>query len=75
MEFQNSKPLGVNKSEILNKTHETLYCVACYTYIAFSRNLSDFSLNYITVYNIRTRKESERAPLLDPCRNWLEFSA
>ena len=43
MAFQKSKFLAVNKSEILlKKTHETLYCVACYPYIAFSRNLSDF---------------------------------
>ena len=42
MAFQKSKFLAVNKSEILNKTHETLYCVACYPYIAYSRNLSDF---------------------------------
>ena len=55
MAFQNSKLLAVNKSEILNKTHETLYRVACYRYIAFWRNLSDFWLNYITVYNITDR--------------------
>ena len=28
MAFEKSKFLTVNKSEILNKTHETLYCVA-----------------------------------------------
>ena len=36
MAFQNSKFLGVNKSEILNKTREILNCVASYNpYIAF----------------------------------------
>ena len=41
MAFEKSKFLAVNKIEILNKTHETFCCVACYPYIAFSRNLSD----------------------------------
>ena len=41
MAFQKLKFLAVNKREILNKTHETLYCVDCYPYIAFSRNLSN----------------------------------
>ena len=75
MAFQKLKFLAVNKREILNKTHETLYCVDCYPYIAFSRNLSNVWLNYITLYNISTRKVSERAPPLDPCRNWLKYSA
>ena len=35
MAFQKSEFLAVNKSEILNKTRETLYYVACYPYIAF----------------------------------------
>ena len=36
------KFLAVNKSEILNKDHKTLHCVAskCYPYIVFSHNLS-----------------------------------
>ena len=52
------KFLVVNKSEILNKSHEMLHCVACNPYIAFSRNLSGFLINY--VYNISTTKASER---------------
>ena len=27
--------LAINKSEILNKTHEAFYCVAYYPFIAF----------------------------------------
>ena len=42
MAFQKSNFLAINKSEILNKTHKTLYSAACYPYIAFSLNLSDF---------------------------------
>ena len=42
MAFQKSKFLAVNKTEILNNTHETLYCVACYPYIGFSCNVSIF---------------------------------
>ena len=36
------KFLVVNKSEILNKNHEMLHCVACNPYMAFSSNLSGF---------------------------------